>query len=129
MTINNINIDATLEKVKKLLSEEKELSPTMRSMVELLVVLVTLLANRLNVNSSNSSKPPSSDPNRKRVRKENGEKKPGGQKGRVGVTLQKVEEPDKVEVIKIDRRKLPPGNYRRQVMNHGRYSILIFQES
>ncbi|MDR4507174.1 MAG: IS66 family transposase [Candidatus Brocadiaceae bacterium] len=112
MTINNINIDATLEKVKKLLSEEKELSPTMRSMVELLVVLVTLLANRLNVNSSNSSKPPSSDPNRKRVRKENGEKKPGGQKGRVGVTLQKVEEPDKVEVIKIDRRKLPPGNYR-----------------
>ena len=112
MTINNIDIDATLEKVKILLTEEKELSPTMRSMVELLVLLVTLLTNRLNLNSSNSSKPPSSDPNRKKVHKAKGDKKAGGQKGRVGVTLQKVDDPDRIEVIKLDRRKLPQGNYK-----------------
>jgi hypothetical protein len=74
LTIQNIDIDATLKKVKTLLVEEKELSPTMRSMVELLLLLVTLLANSLNLNSSNSSKPPSSDPNRKKVRKANGGK-------------------------------------------------------
>jgi transposase len=112
LTIQNIDIDATLKKVKTLLVEEEELSPTMRSMVELLVLLVTLLANSLNLNSSNSSKPPSSDPNRKKVRKVKGGKKPGGQKGRVGVTLQKVDDPDKVENIKLDRRKLPRERYR-----------------
>ena len=101
MTIQNIDIDATLKKVKTLLVEEKELSPTMRSMVELLVLLVTLLANSLNLNSSNSSKPPSSDPNRKKVRKARGGKKAGGQKGRVGVTLQKIDDPDEIEVIKV----------------------------
>jgi len=112
LTINSIDIDVALKKVEKLLSEEKGLSLAMRSMVELLVLLITLLANRLNLNSRNSSKPPSSDPNRKKERKAKGDRKAGGQKGRVGVTLQKVDKPDKTEVIKIDRRELPPGNYK-----------------
>lgn len=112
MKINGIDVDAALKKVETVLSEEKGLSPVARSMVELLVLLITLLVSRLNLNSSNSSKPPASDPNRKRVRKAKGDKKAGGQKGRVGVTLQKVDEPDKVEVIKLDRRKLPPGRYK-----------------
>jgi len=112
LTINNIDIDATLEKVKRLLKEEKELSPAMRSMVEVLVLLVTLLTNRLTLNSSNSSKPPSSDPNRKKVPRAKGDKKAGGQKGRVGVTLEKVDEPDRIEVIRVDRRKLPQGKYK-----------------
>ena len=113
MTINNVDLDVTLKKVETLLSEEKGLSLAMRSMVELLVLLIKLLVNRLNLNSRNSSKPPSSDPNRKKVRKAKGDRKAGGQKGRVGVTLQKVDNPDKTEVIKLDRRKLPPGNYKK----------------
>ncbi len=112
MTINNIDIDKTLAKVKKLLAEEKGLSPAMRSMVELLVLLVTLLTNRLNLNSSNSSKPPSSDSNRTKASKAKSGKKAGGQKGRVGVTLEKVEEADKIEELKLDRRSLPPGIYK-----------------
>lgn len=112
MTIQNIDIDATLEKVKKLLVEEKDLSPAMRSMVELLVLLITLLVGRLNLNSRNSSKPPSSDPNRNKKSKAKGDKKAGGQKGRVGVTLQKVDDPDEIEDIKLDRKQLPPGRYR-----------------
>lgn len=111
MKISSIDIGVTLKKVETLLSEDKGLSPAMRSMVELLVLLVTLLANRLNLNSRNSSKPPSSDPNRKKERKGKGERRAGGQKGRVGVTLEKVDKPDKVEVIKVDRRKLPRGEY------------------
>ena len=112
MTIQNIDIDATLEKVKKLLVKEKDLSPAMRSMVELLVLLITLLVGRLNLNSRNSSKPPSSDPNRKKVSKAKGGKKAGGQKGRVGVTLQKVDDPDEIEEIKLDRKRLPAERYR-----------------
>lgn len=111
MTIENIDIEATLRKVERLLSEEKGLSPTMRSMVELLVIVITLLVGRLNRNSRNSSKPPSSDPNRKRENKAKGERKAGGQKGREGVTLEKVDKPDKVEVIKVDRRKFPCDKY------------------
>jgi transposase len=72
LTINSIDIDVALKKVEKLLSEEKGLSLAMRSMVELLVLLITLLANRLNLNSRNSSKPPSGDPNRKKAGKSTG---------------------------------------------------------
>ena len=81
-------------------------------MFELLVLIITLLCSRLNLDSSNSSKPPSSDQNRKKERKEPGAKKAGGQKGREGVTLQKVEDPDEIKVIKLDKRKLPQGAYK-----------------
>jgi transposase len=112
VTINNVDIDATLNKVKLLLKEEKNLSPAVRSMIELLALVITLLVGRLNLNSSNSNKPPSSDPNRKKERKVNGDKKTGGQKGRVGITLQRVDDPDEIEDIKLDRRKLPPERYK-----------------
>lgn len=112
MKISGIDVGAALKKVETVLSEDKGLSPAVRSMVELLVLLVTLLVSRLNLNSSNSSKPPSSDQNRRKASRAKGDKKAGGQKGRVGVTLQRVDKPDKVEVIKLDRRGLPPGRYR-----------------
>ena len=38
--------------------------------------------------------------------------KPGGQKGRVGTNLKQIEKPDVVEVLKLDKRKLPKGNYK-----------------
>ena len=112
MTINNIDVEATLNKVKVLLKEEKDISPAVRSMIELLSLVITLLVGRLNLNSSNSSKPPSSDPNRKKAEKKKGERKAGGQKGRVGVTLRKVDDPDEIEIIKLDRSKLPRGGYK-----------------
>lgn len=111
-TVNNIDIGIPLKKVETLLSEEKGLSPAMRSMVELLVLIVTLMVNRLNRNSRNSSKPPSSNPNRKREPKEKRGRKAGGQKGWVDVTLEKVDNPDKEGVIKVNRRKLPRGEYK-----------------
>ncbi len=112
MKINGIDVDATLKKVETVLSEEEGLSPAIRSVVELLVLLITLLLSRLNQDSRNSSKPPSSDQDRKKASRAKGDKKAGGQKGHVGVTLQKVDDPDKIEVIKLDRRKLPPGKYK-----------------
>ena len=78
--------------------------------MELLLLLVTLLLNRITLNSKNSSKPPSTDPNRKkRGKKGKSPRKPGGQKGHIGTTLEPVDDPDKVTELKVDRRTLPKG--------------------
>lgn len=111
MKLENIDIDLTIRKVREILEKEKGLSPNFRSGLEVLLLLVTLLVSRLGLNSTNSSKPPSSDPNRKKTKKSKGKRKPGGQKGHNGVTLEKVSNPDFIEKIEIDRSTLPKGNY------------------
>ena len=113
MRIDNIDIEATIEKAQLLVREDRQLSAATKSMFEVMILIITLLANRLNLNSTNSSNPPSSDPNRKKQPKRKTGKKSGGQKGHVGSTLKKVDDPDKVELIKIDRSALPPGKYRQ----------------
>lgn len=112
MTADNINVEDTVKRVTALIAEEKDLSPALRSSLEVLLLLVSILVNRLGLNSRNSSKPPASDPFRKKERKTAGGRKPGGQHGHVGKTLQQVGNPDIVKPIAIDRRLLPPGEYR-----------------
>ncbi len=70
MTVDSIDIEATIKKVRQLLAEEAQLSVALRAALEVLLKLVQLLANRLNLNSRNSSKPPSSD----RLKKNKNEK-------------------------------------------------------
>ena len=123
MTIGKVDVTATLKKVEDLLAKDKTLSDSTRSLLEVLVLIVTLMADRLNLNSRNSSTPPSRDPNREKKPSKKGDRKPGGQKGHTGQTLKKVDDPDKVEVLKVDRAKLPKGQYTevgyetRQVFN------------
>ncbi len=112
MTIENIDIDATLKRVQATIDEDKELTSATKALLEMLVLIITLLANRLNLNSKNSSKPPSTDPNRKKTSKKKSGKKPGGQEGHIGKTLERVKNPDKVKVINVDRSRLPPGAYK-----------------
>jgi hypothetical protein len=66
MKIDNIDIEAAIANARKLVHEDKQLSEATRSIVEILILIISLLANRLNLNSTNSSKPPSNDPNRKK---------------------------------------------------------------
>jgi len=114
MKIENIDIETTIEKAHNLVREDKQLSAATKSMFEILILIITLLANRLNLNSTNSSKPPSSDPNREKQPKKKKNKKAGGQKGYISTTLKKVENPDIIDVIKIDRSSLPPDRRYRQ---------------
>jgi len=113
--LENFDIDETLKEIESLLSTEKNISPALLSMIKIMVTLLKLLTNQIGLNSNNSSKPPSSDPNRlKPTRKKSG-KNPGGQKGHVGTTLKQIEEPDEVKVIKIDQRTLPKGQTFKEV--------------
>ena len=43
-----------------------------------------------------------------------GGKKPGGQKGHVGKTLEQIKTPDKIKIIKLNRTFLPPGKYKER---------------
>jgi len=126
LKIDAIDVDSSINSVKELLEKEKDLSPALRSALEVLLVLVTLLLNRTTLNSNNSSKPPSTDPNRKKSsRQGQSSRKPGGQKGRNGTTLQPVADPDEVEVLTIDRRTLPQGPQYREAGHESRQVIDI----
>jgi len=111
MTIGNLDVEATIERVKNQLAAEKDLSPALKSSLEVLLLLVTLLLSRLGLNSKNSSKPPSTDPNRAKEPKNKSDRKPGGQNGHNGTTLKPVSDPDEVETLLVDRRTLPKGRY------------------
>ena len=102
MKIEPIDVDSAINTVKDLLKKERNLSPAFMSAVDELLLLVSLLHNRTTLNSKNSSKPPSTDPNRKKSsNKGKSDRKPGGQKGHTGTTLQKVDDPDLVKQLKV----------------------------
>jgi len=113
MKIEHIDINKTLENARELLANEKNISPAFKAVIEVLFIAIKLLMDRFNLNSKNSSKPPSEDPNRNKKSKSNDAgRKQGGQKGHIGKNLQPVENPDKITVIPIDKRTLPKGKYR-----------------
>jgi transposase len=109
LKIDNIDVEAAIKNVQALLETDKSLTPALKAALDMLLLLVTLLINQKGLNSKNSSIPPSSDPNRKKVSKAKSARKPGGQKGSKGTTLSKVDNPDEVIDLLIDRRTLPKG--------------------
>ena len=72
---------------------------SLESQIKELTQRLIVLESRLNQNSRNSSKPPSTDffvkekPDPKSLRKKSG-KKPGGQDGHSGTNLERVNDPD-----------------------------------
>ena len=111
MKIGILDVYSIIDAVKEQLKKETALSPALRSSVELLLELTNLLINRVTLNSSNSSKPPSSDPNRKKKSRTGESNKPrGGQNGHKGSNLHPVDDPDEVKPLIIDQRSLPRGH-------------------
>ena len=47
MTVDNVNVEDTVKRVTALIAEEKSLSPALRSSLEVLLLLVSILINRL----------------------------------------------------------------------------------
>jgi|APSaa5957512622_1039677.scaffolds.fasta_scaffold90406_2 hypothetical protein len=56
MKLELINFEATIERTKKLLAEDPNVSPALNSSIELLLILVMILINRLGLNSKQSLK-------------------------------------------------------------------------
>lgn len=108
-----LNVNDTVRNARAEISNEIGLSDSLRKTMESVLDLVVVLSNRLGLDSSNSSKPPSSDPNRRRKsRSVKGQpRKPGGQIGHKGSRLELVENPSLIEELLIDRRTLPPGQW------------------
>ena len=52
MKIENIDIQAAIEKAQAVIREDKQMSAGTKSIVEILILVITLLANRLNLNST-----------------------------------------------------------------------------
>jgi transposase len=111
MKINSINVEEAIKNASRLLENEKGLSPSFKAVFQILIFIVSVLTDRLNLNSFNSSKPPSMDLNRKKKLKTGGKKR-GGQNGHKGYRLEKVKNPDKIKVLKIDKTTLPAGEYK-----------------
>ena len=115
MSIAKIDVTDALKKAERLLRQDRSASPQLRAMFDLLIVIINLLIAKLGLNSTNSSLPPSQDPHRQRgsKRKAQGQqRKPGGQNGHEGATLQPDPHPDHIEPIAEDRRTIPPGRYK-----------------
>lgn len=112
MKASNIDIEATLNKARKTLESNSSLDPSIKSLIKMLIVIISILSGRFKLDSKNSSKPPSQDPNRKKTPKNSSQKKPGGQVGHKGNTLKKVDNPDRIIELFVDRTKLPSGDYK-----------------
>lgn len=123
MTQSAADINQATQEVERLMSEADDLPPALKAAINMLIVIVKLLASQMGLNSTNSSQPPASDPNRHKTPRKTSSRNPGGQAGRKGKTLTLFDNPDQVQALTIDRRTLPKGDYkdggfeRRQVVD------------
>lgn len=111
MTKQAISIQETIDEVERLLKADENISPGLNAAIKMLIVVVKMLTDRVGLNSRNSSKPPASDPNRIKHSRVKSNKPAGGQAGHQGTNLQLVDDPDETEILSIDRRTLPAGDY------------------
>jgi len=109
MKIENIDANKVIRKAQALIENDKDISSSVKIVVEPLITLAKILIDKLNLNSSNSSKPPSSDPNMKKKKRIKSTNSRGGQIGHKGRTLVPVSNPDEIENLSIDKRKLGRG--------------------
>ena len=122
MNFKNTNISQLIADTQKQLAKEK-LSPAFKTLIQLLLLIIRDHFEKKSKNSRNSSIPPSQDPNRIKKNKSS-TKKPGGQFGHKGVTLERVSKPDEVIPLPLDKRILPKNHSytnaepeKRQVMD------------
>lgn len=128
MTLKGIEINSTVASARRALACDKSVSPSLRAVVEVLITIIELLLERLGAPTSRTGHvPPSQDP--RRVRGSKGDarskRKPGGQPGHKGRTIERVANAEKVENLSIDRRTLPKGKRYTRVEDEVRQVIEI----
>ena len=68
VTIDSIDVEKAIQNAKALIAAEPDLSAGLKSALDVLLILVAVLVNRVTLTRNNSSKPPASDPNRIKTR-------------------------------------------------------------
>jgi transposase len=102
-----------IDNARKQINNEPNLPPGIKTLFEALIAVIQILTEkRLAKNSKNSSIPPSMDPNREKKPKPKRERKPGGQPGHAGLTLEQTENPDVIIELKVNRDSLPAGHWK-----------------
>mgnify|MGYP006242767589 FL=1 len=130
LVVNLAQAETTIKTVKAGIASSPEMSSDLRSGIESLIDLASELLGCVQLNSQNSSKPPSTDPNRDKKRRSGSKRKPGGQPGRTGTTLRQVPDPDKVVKLKVRAKDLPqPRSCYREVEPETRQVVDIVMKS
>ena len=88
------SIQKTIDLCREEMAKCDALSPVLRSTIELILQLLMYLL--VKTTPRNSSMPPSRDPNFRAEGRSKSMRRPGGQEGHQGVTLQPVEKPDQL---------------------------------
>ena len=109
MKIDGLSVVETIESVEQSMPQQN-LSEDFKVKVENLILLARIMKDRLTINSTNSSKPPSTDDMKDKESKEGKDntesenkpkstRKPGGQEGHDGAQLKLLENPDEIIYI------------------------------
>ena len=101
------SIQKTIDLCREEMAKCDALSPVLRSTIELILQLLMYLL--VKTTPRNSSMPPSRDPNFRAEGRSKSMRRPGGQEGHQGVTLQPVEKPDQIISIQMKPEDVPPG--------------------
>ena len=129
MTVGSINIEEAIASIQQQIVDDGSLSPAMSQSINVLILVVQLLVEKLGLNSSNSSIPPSKNPKRSKVTrsaKKNSGKKLGGQLGLTGKTLTQFDKPDEVVELEVDKRTLPNRDDLKQVDPEVRQVVMSY---
>lgn len=114
--------EAVITLINNIIAENQKIIDQQAIRISELEERVKSLEERLNKNSRNSSKPPSTDnfshykPNPKSQRVKNG-KKPGGQEGHIGTTLMMSDNPVDTKVYTVDICKNCGKNLHDEIAN------------
>lgn len=117
------SIKESISRVEALLKAEANLSPAFQAAIEMLLLVVKFLFERVSKNSKNSSLAPSQDPNRLKPTRVRSGKKPGGQLGHKGYVLQPVTNPDEVVELMVNPTLFEAGHSYRKVDEEKRQVI------
>jgi transposase len=97
-----LGLPNTVEECHVVISNLLSIIEHQQKQIDVLTSRVSELEARLNQNSGNSSRPPSSDGTKRRSGVPKDPKDRGGQKGHSGRNLEKVDKPDKVVRLTTD---------------------------
>ena len=112
MVVDGLSVTETINDVQNIVDKEPWTDPV-KNKIKDLILIASIMKDRLSTNSQNSSQPPSQDEQKdkdpKGKPKPPGSSKPGGQKGHTGNQLKPVENPDEIIDLPVDRSQLPEG--------------------